>query len=360
MTQTTAAIFTSHYWNIPDIDNSRMVDIQKHIDCKTKPIGALGRLERLAAQLALIQGMQTAQYDQISIISPCIIVFAGDHGIAKHGISIAPSAVTSQMVSNFLTGGAAINCLCNSLNIGLKIVDTGILFPVPSDSENYSQQRLGDTTHDFSEQAAMTLRQVEQGLSLGAKIASKQLAKGSNVLGFGEMGIGNTSSASALLSLLTGTPATETVGLGTGIDSEQLKTKIELVEKALLRISIIDIPPHLALAEVGGFEIVQIVGAMLATAAAGRAILVDGFIISVAALVAIKISPEARQFMIFAHCSAEKGHQLALSELTAQPLLDLGLRLGEGTGAALAVPLLNAAASFYNNMATFESADIKV
>ena len=360
MNQQIPAIFSAAYWNIPNLDNAKLADIQHKIDNKTKPLGALGQLEALATQLALVQGLANNDYATISIKQPCIMIFAGDHGIAKHGVSIAPSEVTSQMVSNFLAGGAAINCLCDSLDISLTVVDAGILHPAQSNSPQHNQQRLGASTADFSTEPAMTLNQVEQGLLYGEKAAQRQLSQGSNILGFGEMGIGNTSAASALLSALTSIPATETVGLGTGINAEQLSTKIKLIEQGLQRIETTPASPQLALTEVGGFEIVQIVGAMLATAAAGKIILVDGFIISIAALLTVKISPAAKQFMIFAHCSAEKGHQLALNELNAQPLLNLGLRLGEGTGAALSIPLLKAASSFYNNMATFESAQVKV
>jgi nicotinate-nucleotide--dimethylbenzimidazole phosphoribosyltransferase len=210
----------------------------------------------------------------------------------------------------------------------------------------------------------MTKTQAEQCLLFGEQAAKSQLATGSNVLGFGEMGIGNTSTASALLCVLTGLSAEQTTGTGTGITSEQLAKKVQLITLAQKRVrekySEEKIDCHTALIELGGFEIGQIVGAMLATASAGKTILIDGFIVSVAALMTIRIAPQAQQFMLFAHCSAENAHQLLLKELKVTPLLDLGLRLGEGTGAALAVPLLRVAANFYNNMATFDSAQVTV
>ena len=223
---------------------------------------------------------------------------------------------------------------------------------------------MGSGTADFSTQAAMTQEQAEQALLMGAKIATEQITQGSNVLAFGEMGIGNTSSASALLSLICGLSPERTTGKGTGISDEQLANKVQLITDALERVKNTHgtkaFTPQTALAEVGGFEIAQIIGAMLASAQAGKSILVDGFIVSVAALFATRIAPKAQDYMLFAHCSAEHAHQQVLAQLDARPLLSLGLRLGEGTGAALALPLLQAAASFYNDMASFESAGITV
>jgi nicotinate-nucleotide--dimethylbenzimidazole phosphoribosyltransferase len=357
-------VFTSEYWNIPQLDQAQLPDIQHHIDTKTKPIGALGQLESIAKRLSLTQGYHSGNYLYIEINHPTIMIFAADHGIAQNGVSIVPSEVTRQMVANFLVGGAAINCFCNSLEIHLKVVDAGMLQPVEKPHPMLIDQRIASGTADFSIKSAMTHAAAEQCLLMGQQAAAQQLQTGTNVLGFGEMGIGNTSAASALLSVLTGLPAQQTTGIGTGITSEQLDKKIFLINLALQRVqqryASDTLDPQSALVEVGGFEIGQIVGAMLATASAGKTILVDGFIVSVAALIATRIAPQARQFMLFAHCSAENAHQLLLKELNATPLLDLGLRLGEGTGAALAVPLLKVAANFYTNMATFDSAQVTV
>jgi nicotinate-nucleotide--dimethylbenzimidazole phosphoribosyltransferase len=356
------AIFTADYWNIPQLDQAQLPDIQRSINTKTKPLGALGQLETIAENLSLTQGYHSGNYQHIEINHPTIIIFAADHGIAQNGVSIAPSEVTAQMVANFLAGGAAINCFCDSLDIHIKVVDAGMLCPIETVHPILTEQRIATGTADFSTEPAMTHTQAEQCLLMGQQAANLQLETGTNVLGFGEMGIGNTSAASALLSVLSGLSAKQTTGNGTGITSEQLDKKIHLISLALRRVQekykSDKLDPQSALVEVGGFEIGQIVGAMLATASAGKTILVDGFIVSVAALIATRIAPQAQQFMLFAHCSAEKAHQLLLKELNATPLLDLGLRLGEGTGAALAVPLLKVAANFYNNMATFDSAQV--
>lgn len=357
-------VFSADYWNIPHLDHAQLPHIQHHIDTKTKPLGALGQLETIAKKLSHIQGYHSGNYQQIEINLPTIIIFAADHGISQNSVSIAPSEVTGQMVANFLAGGAAINCFCNSLDIHLKVVDAGMLQAVEKPHSMLINQRIAPGTADLSVQSAMTPAAAEQCLLMGQQAAVQQLQSGTNVLGFGDMGIGNTSAASALLSVLTGLPAQQTTGIGTGITSEQLDKKIHLIDLALQRVqqryASDTLDPQSALVEVGGFEIGQIVGAMLATASAGKTILVDGFIVSVAALIATRIAPQAQQFMLFAHCSAENAHQRLLKELNATPLLDLGLRLGEGTGAALAVPLLKVAANFYTNMATFDSAQVTV
>lgn len=359
-----AAVFNADYWNISQLEQSQLPAIQQRIDTKTKPLGALGQLETLAQQLCLIQGYHSGNYQHIQIDQPTVMIFAADHGIARNGVSIAPSEVTGQMVANFLAGGAAINCFCDSLDVQIKVVDAGMLYPVESPHPILINQRIAAGTADLSIESAMTQAQAEQCLLLGEQAAKQQLATGTNILGFGEMGIGNTTAASALLSVLTGLSAEQTTGVGTGITAQQLDKKIQLISLAQKRVhekyQSENLDPGTVLMEVGGFEIGQIVGAMLATASAGKTILVDGFIVSVAALIATRIAPTAQQFMIFAHCSAENAHQLLLKELKAKPLLDLGLRLGEGTGAALAVPLLKVAANFYNNMATFDSAQVTV
>jgi nicotinate-nucleotide--dimethylbenzimidazole phosphoribosyltransferase len=333
------------------------------INNKTKPLGALGLLESCASQLALLQSQKPSNLTTtIELNHPTMLVFAGDHGIAQHPISIAPSAVTRQMVLNFIAGGAAINCFCRTNNIAFKVIDTGIIEPLTSteiaDGSAFIEQRIAAGTADFSQQAAMSQEQVQQGLSLGSKVAQQVIDQGCNLLMLGEMGIGNTSSASALLAALTKQSIDDCVGQGTGIDSEQLIVKRRLIETAHERVTTEQ--PLDLLAEFGGFEIVQMIGAILAAAQAGIAILIDGFIVTCAALYAVHMHPEVREYLLFSHQSDEKAHQFMLNELKAQPLLSLGLRLGEGTGAALALPLLRAAASFYNDMASFESAGVTV
>ncbi|MDH5913686.1 nicotinate-nucleotide--dimethylbenzimidazole phosphoribosyltransferase [Vibrio splendidus] len=339
--------------------------IQHRIDQKTKPLGALGLLEKVAHQLALIQSQgKEAAVEHIELNKPSIIIFAGDHGIADEGVSIAPSAVTQQMVLNFLSGGAAINCFCAVNNIDITVVDTGILLPVESDSDMLISQRLGTRTNNFANEAAMSLETVERGIELGTELVSRTISNGTNIIMFGEMGIGNTSSASAILSALSNRSADECVGLGTGINNEQLARKVAVVEQGVARCKGLDLKEvkdiKEVLAQVGGYEIVQMVGGFLGAYQNRTPILVDGFIVSVAAYVATLIEPSCRNYMIFAHRSEESGHKILLELLDAEPLLDLGLRLGEGTGAALAMPIIRAAAEFYNNMASFESAGVTV
>ena len=340
-------------WPIAALDKSAQNAITNNINQKTKPTGALGQLEDLALQIALVQ-----KTEKLAINKPLMLVFAGDHGIAEEGVSIAPSAVTQQMVLNFLAGGAAINCFCRSNDLPLKVVDAGIQFEITPAPEGLINQRIAAGTRNFSQGPAMTLAQAEQAINLGAQLATREIGNGSNLLAFGEMGIANSSSAAAILAALSNAPAASCVGLGTGINPEQLEKKRLLVERGIARIA--DKNPLNIIAEVGGFEIAQICGAMLATAQAGKLILVDGFIVTAAALLAVQFNPHARDYMIFAHKSEESGHQLMLQLLDAKPLLDLGLRLGEGTGAALALPLIKAAVSFYNDMATFASAGVTV
>jgi len=340
-------------FEIKSINRLNEETIQNKIDQKTKPPGALGLLESLAKQLALIIAID----DKIKIKQPTMLVFAGDHGIAEEGISIAPSAVTQQMVLNFLNGGAAINCFCRSNDMEIEVIDTGILLPI--EDLRLTVQSLGNGTKNFSKQAAMPIQAVEEGIQLGANVAYKQIEKGVNVLGFGEMGIGNTSSASAIMAATLGFPVSECVGRGTGITDEAMDKKISLIEKALeLHKNNLSCPLDI-LANLGGFEIVQMVGAMLATAEKQCVVLVDRFIATAAALMATKINKNVSDYMVFCHQSNEKGHQLMLQAMNAEPLLSLDLRLGEGTGAALAMPLLRAAACFYNDMASFESAGVE-
>ncbi|MBE1302229.1 MAG: nicotinate-nucleotide--dimethylbenzimidazole phosphoribosyltransferase [Alteromonadaceae bacterium] len=357
------SVFSPSFWSISPVNQTNSDLINHIVDNKTKPPGALGKLEQVAKQLAHIQSQGASNELSITADKAAIAVFAADHGVAKQGVSIAPPEVTQQMVLNFLAGGAAINCFTKTNDISLYVVDAGILSPVMSDAANYLEQSIGAGTADFSVEPAMTPEQCEQALLAGADVAENIIRAGNQVIGFGEMGIGNTSSASAILSAITGISSEETVGLGTGISHEQLLLKRALVQKGLERFSTKykgHNTPENVLRELGGFEICQIVGAMLSCAQAGKTIVVDGFIVSVAALVATKINPQVRDYMMFAHGSAEKAHRKLLTMLDATPLLELDMRLGEGTGAALAIPLLRAAVSFFNDMATFESANVVI
>ncbi len=340
------------HWSISPLAHANAPRIRQHIDQKTKPLGALGQLESLALQLALIQGSE-----RLTIRQPTMLVFAADHGIAEAGISIAPSAVTRQMVQNFLAGGAAINCFCRANDMQLQVVDAGMLEPL--DDPRLIQQRLGAGTRNLALEPAMRREQAEQGLALGATLARAQVANGCNLLACGEMGIGNTTPAACILAALSGQPVEVCVGRGTGIDDDQYQRKLALVRQALTRLDGKRDPLQL-LTEVGGFEIAQITGAILGAAEAGIPVLLDGFIVTSAAMLAVSLAPACRDYLIFSHASDEAGHRLMLAWLDAQPLLQLGLRLGEGSGAALALPLLRAAVAFYNDMASFDSAGVTV
>ncbi|OUS33052.1 nicotinate-nucleotide--dimethylbenzimidazole phosphoribosyltransferase [Thalassotalea sp. 42_200_T64] len=340
------------------------------IDQKTKPVGALGQLEQLALKLALIQSnKQQSLVSRISINQPTALVFAGDHGISEAGVSIAPSAVTRQMVLNFLNGGAAINCFCRANNIALTVIDAGIIEPITESdiataaeqhtgSASFIEQRLGAGTNNFATMPAMSIEQVKQGIAYGEQIANQHISLGCNLVILGEMGIANTSSAAALLAAVSKCEVEQCVGYGTGINSQQLIHKTQLLKKALTRVQTTD--AFTILSELGGFEIVQMVGAILASAKAKITVLIDGFIVSCAALIAKLIDDNIADYLVFAHQSEESGHQLLLKQFNATPLINLGLRLGEGTGAALALPLLTACAHFYNDMASFSDAGISV
>ncbi len=340
-------------FDIQPLDLSLLTLIRDKINQKTKPPGSLGRIEALAEQIALIQNKP-----KLSLNCPRLIVFAADHGIAEEGVSIAPSEVTNQMVLNFLAGGAAINCFSRANGIELRVVDAGTLTPA-TDSEALISKRLGNGTQNFSKQAAMTMDQVKLGLQYGAEVVNDVVHQGCEVIGFGEMGIGNTSSAAAIMAAITQLEVSDCVGRGTGIDDDSYQKKLSLVEQALElhKDSLTD--PLQILACVGGFEIVQMVGAMLEAARKRVIILVDGFIATAAALVAQAINDNVADYMVFCHQSNERGHHLMLEHLQADPLLQLEMRLGEGTGAALALPLLRCAVSFYNDMASFADAGIE-
>lgn len=338
------------------VEVSREFDarIQARIDSKTKPLGALGELESLAMTIARVLGP-----DKPQISAPTLLVFAGDHGIAASGVSIAPSEVTTQMVMNFLQGGAAINLFCAQAGVTMEVIDCGIALEI-TDQPALINQRLGAGTGAIHRESAMTLGAVKQGFAMAKERVALHHRRGCNLIAFGEMGIGNTSSAAAIMAALLGREAAECVGRGTGIDAATLARKQMLVEQALFlhREQLGD--PYGVLACLGGFEIVQMTGAILAAAELKMLVLIDGFIATAAALAAVTIAPQARDYMIFAHESDERGHRLMLEHLNARPLLSLGMRLGEGTGAALAVPLVQAAAKFYNEMASLEDMGISI
>ncbi|KEQ19490.1 nicotinate-nucleotide--dimethylbenzimidazole phosphoribosyltransferase [Endozoicomonas numazuensis] len=341
-------------FDIHRVNRETQKDIQNIINNKTKPPGALGQLEQLALQVALIQSSI-----HIEVTKPTALVFASDHGIAERGVSIASSDVTTQMVSNFLAGGAAINCFCESVDMELKVIDAGMKKKLVNEP-NLINQSLGQGTSDFSLTQAMSVATAEKGIGLGASQVQALINQGCNTVALGEMGIGNTSAAAAMMCALLKLPVEQCVGRGTGIDDQQLQTKRQLIANSLeLHKGSIETPLGI-LAAVGGFEIAQMTGGILQGAQEKIIVLIDGFIASIAALLAVRMYPEARDYLVFCHQSDELGHESVLAELDATPLLNLGMRLGEGTGAALALPLVRASCKFFNDMASFAEAGVTV
>lgn len=318
------------------------------INNKTKPLGSLGRLESLAAQLGLIQGSTDVRIDQ-----PAILVFAGDHGVVGEGVSAYPQDVTWQMVENFLANGAAINVFARQNDCSLHVVDAGVNhdFGVRA---GLIDRKVAPGTRNFAHEAAMTPEECAAALQHGMDLVRDLPG---NVLGFGEMGIGNTTAAAALMHKLTGQPLAQCVGAGTGLSRDGILHKEQVIAAAVARHAQATTPLDV-LATFGGFEIAMMTGAMLKAAALRKVLLIDGFIVTSALLVAQRLQPAIFDYCVFSHTSGEQGHALLLEQLGARPLLDLGLRLGEGTGSALALPLLHAAANFLNQMATFASAQV--
>ncbi len=330
-------------------------ELQQRIDNKTKPRGSLGRLEDLAMQAGLIQATVSPR-----IAFPHMLVFAGDHGAARHGVSAYPQEVSWQMVENFLADGAAISVFCKQQNVDLAVVDAGVNHDFGR-RDRLIDAKIAYGTENYLEQPAMTDEQCRQALTRGREIALGLAERGCNLIGFGEMGIGNTAAASLITHCMIHkaqhSDLASVIGRGTGLDDEGLARKQRLLQQALTRGGMPDDPLKI-LAEYGGFEIAMMAGAMLGAAEKHMILLIDGFIVTSALLIAQALRPEILPYCIFAHHSEEPGHTLQLSYLEADPLLDLGLRLGEGTGAILALPLVQAAVAFLNDMASFDSAGV--
>lgn len=329
-------------------DSSFQKQLAAKIDSKTKPVGALGDIEALACLVATIQGTLEPKAETVSLT-----IFAGDHGMAAAGVSAYPQAVTKQMVFNFLNGGAAANIFAASIGARVQVVDAG----VAGDRFDYPgllSRRIASATRNAIETPAMTRDQLDTALRMGRSIGQ---AIEENVACFGEMGIGNTSSASLVAAKVLGRSVSQLIGRGTGLDDAGLERKGTLLQTAADRTSD-RLDAHAALTEYGGFEIAMMAGAMMGAAEARRVVIVDGFIATAAALCARQINPGCERAFVYAHKSAEAGHAVLLQALGAKPLLDLDLRLGEGTGALLAFPLVKAAAAMLRDMASFESANV--
>jgi nicotinate-nucleotide--dimethylbenzimidazole phosphoribosyltransferase len=317
----------------------------------TKPAGSLGQLERVAVQLAGLQGRGKPRVDAL-----WIALFAGDHGVVAEGVSAYPQEVTGQMLHNFVTGGAAISVLAQQLSAQLDVVDLGTVTPL--DLPGVRHLRIGAGTANFAKGPAMTREQGLLALQAGRDSVLRAKAVGSELFVGGEMGIGNTTAASAVACSLLECAPHLLAGPGTGLNAEGVLHKTEVIERALALHGAHAGDPLHSLFSLGGFEIAALTGAYLACAQEGIAALVDGFICSVAALVAVRLNPACRDWLLFGHRGAEPGHRYVLETLRAEPLLDLGLRLGEGSGAALAVPLVRLACQLHNGMATFAEAAV--
>ena len=319
----------------------------------TKPAGSLGALERLHAQFAAIQRTPLPAVER-----PCVLVLAADHGVAAEGVSAYPARVTGEMACNFAAGGAAINVLARGAGARLIVVDVGIDWDDRTPPGGILRRPIRAGTRNLAAGPAMSPAETVRALETGVEVARSIVADGADLLGLGDMGIGNTTAAAAIIAALTGRPARAVTGRGTGVGPAAWDHKVRTIERALARFRPTADDPVATLAQVGGLEIAALAGAILGGAAARTAILLDGVIVGAAALVAVALCPAVRPYLIASHRSAEPGHRAALEYLELEPLMDLGLRLGEGSGAALALPLVRAACRLPHEMATFAEAGV--
>ena len=341
-------------FTIPPLDTALDQALQDKIDNKTKPRGSLGTLERVALRVGRIQRTLSPRFSH-----PTLLVFAADHGAAKAGLSAFPQDVTWQMVENFLAGGAGVNVFARQGGLAMKVIDAGVAHDFGARPDLVDAKISPAGTRSYLDGPAMNRAQCVAAIEAAAGIVRGLAAAGCNVLAVGEMGIGNTASAALLTHVFTGTPLADCVGRGTGLDDAGLARKRELLARAVARASLpADADPLDVLAEFGGFEIAMMAGALLAGAECRMTLLIDGFIASSALLAAARVAPAIRDYCIFCHRSAEPGHQAQIRDLGGEPLLDLGLRLGEGSGAALAYPLVCSALAMLNEMASFDSAGV--
>ncbi|MBT4836308.1 MAG: nicotinate-nucleotide--dimethylbenzimidazole phosphoribosyltransferase [Methylococcales bacterium] len=334
------------------IDQQMIDDAKEHQMSLTKPPGALGQLEDVAIRMAAIQGNNEPECDYIKTI-----VFASDHGVVAENISAFPQIVTVEMIKNFSHGGAAINVLCDYIESDLQVINVGTVTemdPLPT----VLDQRVGAGTANFCQQPAMTEKQLDDALNVGRLSVQSLFLNPLDLFIGGEMGIGNTTSAAAIICAILNEPATNIAGKGTGLEAAAVKHKCDVIEQALLKHRDSMKSPLDVLRCLGGFEIAALTGAYISCAQQGIPMLIDGFICSAAALIATELYPDSLEWMFFSHTSAEKGHQLLMQRMSVTPLLSLGLRLGEGSGAATAVPLIRMACKLHGQMATFDSANV--
>jgi nicotinate-nucleotide--dimethylbenzimidazole phosphoribosyltransferase len=340
---------------IRPVDPLSVARARDRLDRLTKPRGSLGRLEEIAARLC---GIQTTI--RPSVANRLIIVCAGDHGVTREHVSAYPSAVTAQMVANFVAGGAAINAMARTVGANVWVVDVGVAGPIPGTgaAAQLIRRRIRDGTRNMLREPAMSEVEMLQAIRVGVDEASRAAADGVEMLGLGEMGIGNTTAASAITAALTGTPPQRVTGRGTGVDDATFSRKVQVIEQALATHAPHSDRPLDILRTVGGFEIATLVGVCLGAAARHLVVITDGFIATAAALVATAMCPLVSEYLFAAHLSPEPGHAIQLERLGMSPLLQLDMRLGEGTGAAIAMGVLGAACAAFNDMATFESAGV--
>jgi nicotinate-nucleotide--dimethylbenzimidazole phosphoribosyltransferase len=344
--------------DLPPADADAMAAASAHLDRLTKPPGSLGGLEAIAIRLAGIRGRLVTDIER-----PVVIVFAADHGVAARGVSAYPSEVTAQMVANFAAGGAAINVLARAAGADLVVVDIGVAgdgAPATGSESGVRlvRARVAPGTRDLSTGPAMTREEAVAAIDVGRSVVTGLIGDGADLVALGEMGIGNTTSASAIVAALTGRPAVEVTGRGTGVDDPALERKVALIDAALALHRLDPADPLGVLAAVGGLEIAGLVGAILGASEAGIPVVLDGFITGAAALVAVALAPSVAGRLIAAHRSVEPGHAIVLERLGLAPILQLDLRLGEGSGAALAIPIVRAAARICGEMATFSEAGV--
>ena len=341
-------------FDIQPVNTSLKTAIQEKIDNLNKPKGSLGRLEELAMQISLIQ-----QTLEPSLAHPCHLLLGGDHGIEREGVSVSPREVTWQQMSNFSQGGGGVNMFCRQHGFNLRIVDVGVDYDL-SNIPGIINRKIARGTNNFLYEPAMSEEEFNRAIQVGVDLVDECFAEGCRVLSIGEMGIANTSPSSIWMSLLGDIPLKECIGAGAGLNNEGIRHKYEVLSKALNNYrSMIPQPSAISpLAYFGGFEMIATIGAMLRAAELHLVILVDGFIMTACALAAILLYPATQDYMIFTHCGDESGHKMMLDMVDAKPLLHLGLRLGEGTGALCAFPIVDSAVRMMNEMNNFDNAKI--
>ncbi len=338
--------------NIKSLDKIAMAEARARQDELTKPKDSLGRLEELSIQIAGITGKAIPE-----IRNKVIIVMAADHGVTAEKVSLYPQSVTAEMVKNFLRGKAAVNVLANDIGAGVTIVDIGVASDLSPDPKLISR-KIGYSTGNMARDSAMSYEQAVKSIETGIEIVKSEIEKGADIIGTGDMGIGNTTASSAISAVMTGKPVAEVTGRGTGVRGRQLTHKIEVIESVITLNKPDRRDPLDVLAKVGGFEIGGLAGVMLGAASLHVPVVIDGFISGAAALIATALSPKTKEYLIAGHVSAEAGHRLVLKYLGLKPLLNLKMRLGEGTGAVLGISLAEASCRILNEMATFTEAGV--